>query len=136
MAKSSKRKGSSKGKTPKKIKNNVENDDIDESVDPDVDDEEDGGEGQYVVEKVVDKRKRGGQIEYLIKWKDYDDADNTWERMYGRNGHLFNRLQFTNFCFNRSKALSNLECPVYTISFFICFDSSFVSFAYNSGTDR
>ena len=83
MARNSKRKSASRGKTPKKIKNK-ENEDIDETVDPDADDDDDEGEdGQYVVESVVDKRKRAGQIEYLIKWQGYDDTDNTWERMSG-----------------------------------------------------
>ena len=36
---------------------------------------------EYEVEKIIDKRiKRGGQIEYLVKWKNYDNPDdNTWE---------------------------------------------------------
>ena len=36
---------------------------------------------EYEVEKVLDKRqKKGGQVEYLVKWKNYDDPDdNTWE---------------------------------------------------------
>jgi chromobox protein 3 len=40
-------------------------------------------EGQpdvYVVEKILDKRIRGGKAEYKIKWKDYSDPkDETWE---------------------------------------------------------
>ena len=36
---------------------------------------------EYEVEKVLDKRtKKGGKVEYLVKWRGYDDPDdNTWE---------------------------------------------------------
>ncbi|MFH4976777.1 hypothetical protein AB6A40_003486 [Gnathostoma spinigerum] len=36
---------------------------------------------EYVVEKVLGKRfnSKTGKTEYLIKWRDYDDEDNTWE---------------------------------------------------------
>ena len=35
---------------------------------------------EYEVEKVLDKRVKKGQVEYLVKWKNYDDPDdNTWE---------------------------------------------------------
>ena len=36
---------------------------------------------EYEVEKVLDKRvKKGNSVEYLVKWKNYDDPDdNTWE---------------------------------------------------------
>ena len=36
---------------------------------------------EYEVEKVLDKRvTKGNAVEYLVKWKNYDDPDdNTWE---------------------------------------------------------
>ena len=41
----------------------------------DVDEEE-----EFVVEKIIDKRKGPhGKLQYLIKWKGYEDKDNSWE---------------------------------------------------------
>ncbi|KAL6065753.1 Chromobox protein 5 [Balamuthia mandrillaris] len=44
---------------------------------------EDAGEEEediYEVERIVDKRKKGRGVEYLIKWKGYPASANTWEK--------------------------------------------------------
>lgn len=33
----------------------------------------------YYVEKILDKKKSKGKEVYLVKWQDYDSAENTWE---------------------------------------------------------
>ena len=40
-------------------------------------------EEEYEVEKVADKRIIDGNVEYLLKWKNYPDTDNTWEAQEG-----------------------------------------------------
>src|SRR5437763_6828736 len=36
-------------------------------------------EGEYEVEEILDRRVKGRHEEYLIKWKGYDDSENTSE---------------------------------------------------------
>ena len=36
-------------------------------------------EKEYEVEAILDSRKKGQYIEYLVKWKGYSDAENSWE---------------------------------------------------------
>jgi hypothetical protein len=38
-------------------------------------------EGEYYVDKLIERRKTGRKIEYLVKWKDYDSSDNSWESL-------------------------------------------------------
>ena len=38
------------------------------------------GEEEYEVEEILNSRlHRGRQLQYLVKWKGYSDADNSWE---------------------------------------------------------
>ncbi len=37
------------------------------------------GKDVYILDSIVGKRKRNNRIEYLIKWKGFDDSDNTYE---------------------------------------------------------
>jgi hypothetical protein len=37
-------------------------------------------ESKYIFERILDKRKNGGFIEYLIKWKGYKKNKSTWEK--------------------------------------------------------
>ncbi|KAJ1916449.1 hypothetical protein IWQ60_008095 [Tieghemiomyces parasiticus] len=43
------------------------------------DDDDDEEEEEYEVESIIRHRKRAGVTQYLIKWKNFGDADNTWE---------------------------------------------------------
>jgi hypothetical protein len=43
---------------------------------PDIEPPEDD---EYEVEKILKSRKQGNGFQYLIKWKDYDETENTWE---------------------------------------------------------
>lgn len=57
-----------------------ESDSSSDSDAPVVRKDEDGAEQEeYVVEKILRRRRQGGQYRYFIKWKGYPDEDNSWE---------------------------------------------------------
>ena len=34
--------------------------------------------GKLMVEKILDRKIINGEVYYLLKWKDFDNTDNTW----------------------------------------------------------
>ena len=42
-------------------------------------DDEDSDEEVFIVEKILDKKKEGRRLLYLVKWEGYEEKDATWE---------------------------------------------------------
>ncbi|KAG9284175.1 hypothetical protein G9A89_022949 [Geosiphon pyriformis] len=63
------------------------NSDLNEVIMIDDEKEEEEEENEFEVEKILNKRLHKGQTEYLLKWKGYDDKDNTWEPAINLNCH-------------------------------------------------
>ena len=47
---------------------------------------EDEDEPEYEVQTILDSRIRWRRIEYLVKWKGYDDSHNSWEPLVNLKG--------------------------------------------------
>jgi hypothetical protein len=55
------------------------------------------GEEEWEVERIVRTRKRRGKVEYEVKWKDFDEKENTWEPLE----NLRNSLETVEFYFKK-----------------------------------
>lgn len=57
-------------------------------------------EVEYEVEAIIGKRRRKGQIEYLVKWESYHEDEATWEPMHHLNcEHRIQQYEQSIACF-------------------------------------
>ncbi len=47
---------------------------------------EDGEGAIFVVDKILDKRTYRGKLQYLVKWKGYDESGNQWRYLKDLSG--------------------------------------------------
>lgn len=64
--------------------------------------------GEFFVEQILDKRIKNRKAEYLIKWKDYDSEENSWEPEKNLDGCLMLKKKFEEN-FWKKKAIKNVK---------------------------
>ncbi|HEX4372955.1 MAG TPA: hypothetical protein VHZ50_06600, partial [Puia sp.] len=63
------------------------------SVQEQIDFEDQNDETIYEVEKLLKQRKQNGQWQYLVKWKNYGNEENTWEPENHINPYLIKKFK-------------------------------------------
>lgn len=53
--------------------------------DDDEEEEEELDEAEFIVEKILDKKVVDGEVYYFLKWKGFDDSENTWVDFHKEN---------------------------------------------------
>jgi hypothetical protein len=51
-------------------------------------DDEELDEAEFIVEKILDRKVVNGEVYYYLKWKGFNDTENTWVRKEKKNKFL------------------------------------------------